>query len=92
LFKELPVSKKIIGKNVQVVLRETVVEDAYRIEVWAHETYVLPNRPYGLGNLELPEEEFSFASTMDSPRAKCFLKGLDASAPLEQDQAASVAR
>lgn len=55
VFCQLPVNKRIIGKNSQVLLRETVEEADFRIEMWAHETYVLPNRPFGSGNLELPE-------------------------------------
>lgn len=45
--------------------------------MWAHVTFVLPNRPYSEGNLSLPDEEFSFASTVDSINAKCFLKSND---------------
>ena len=42
--------------------------------MWAHETFILPNKPYSEGNLSLPDEEFSFASTLDSITSKCFLK------------------
>lgn len=50
LFDSLPLNKKIIGKNFQVILKEVLTEPDYIIEMWAHDTYFLPNRPYGMGN------------------------------------------
>ena len=42
--------------------------------MWVHHTYVLPNKPYGMGNFSLPDEEFSFSSTKDPVTAQFFLK------------------
>jgi hypothetical protein len=42
--------------------------------MWAHETYILMNKPYGNGNFSLPDAEFSFASTAEPKTARYFLK------------------
>ena len=73
LFEGLPVNKKIIGKNANISIKETLNVEESRIEMWEHETYVLDNLPSGTGNLSLPEEEFSFVST-EQKRSKYFLK------------------
>ena len=51
LKNQLPVNKKIIGKNATVILKESLKADAYSVDMWAHETYVLNNRPFNIGNL-----------------------------------------
>jgi hypothetical protein len=61
----VPVNKKIIGKNAALVLKDSITCEKYTVELWAHQTYVLANRPYGLGNFELPDDEFSFSSTSE---------------------------
>ena len=56
LFKELPVNKKIIGKNANVDLKESLKTDNFIVDMWAHETFVLNNKPFNIGNVELPDE------------------------------------
>lgn len=82
-FSDLPINKKIIGKNYQTLLKDSFVCDKYKMQQWAHETYVLPNRPFGSGNLSLPDDEFSFASTAEPVKAKYFLKSVDI--PLDKE-------
>ena len=57
-------------------MRQSIKNDNYQIDMWAHETYVLNNRPFNIGNLELPDEQFSFSSMSETFKAKCFLKSL----------------
>ena len=70
----LPVNQKIIGKNVNITMKERVKTNNYEVALWVHKTYALPNKPYGMGNFSLPDDEFSFASTKEPNTAKYFLK------------------
>ena len=78
-------NKKIIGKNAEVIQKDTLKTENYQIDMWAHETYVLDNRPFSIGSLELPDDEFSFNSTADTPKARCFLKSLDLQSSMEEE-------
>ena len=74
LYGTLPVNNYIIGKNAQLKLEETYTAINIKIDLFSHLTYVLENKPEGNGNLSLPDDEYSFASTKDSKTAKYFLK------------------
>lgn len=74
LYYAMPVNKYIIGKNVELKLEETYAAARIKLDLFSHLTYVLENRPEGSGNLSLPDEEYSFASTKDPLTAKYFLK------------------
>lgn len=74
LYDQLPVNKYIIGKNAQLSLQESISAQNIKIDLQAHLTYVLPNLPQDKGNLSLPDDEYSFASTKEPVNSKFFLR------------------
>lgn len=47
---ELPVNKKIIGRNKDLYAIESVYNEEYKMSLWAHLTYILPNLPTAQAN------------------------------------------
>lgn len=59
---ELPVNGKIIGRNKDLYAIESVFDEQYKMTLWAHLTYTLPNLPALTSNHSLPKEQFKFGN------------------------------
>lgn len=40
---DVPVNKQIIGRNKELIALESIYDEYYKITLWSHLTYVLPN-------------------------------------------------
>ena len=52
---DIPVNKNIIGRNKELFAVESTYNEGYKMTLWAHLSYVIPNLPLKDENLSLPK-------------------------------------